>query len=77
MVPIHEKIVAQLEQRRLKKRDLARALGVSPQTATDMANELGADLSKVWALLQHMAANRKDVRRNGAPDPAVATFRRS
>ncbi|MGE3174327.1 MAG: transcriptional regulator [Planctomycetota bacterium] len=36
MVPIHEKIVAQLEQRRLKKRDLARALGVSPQTATDI-----------------------------------------
>lgn len=36
MVQIHEKIVAQLEQRRLKKRDLARALGVSPQTATDI-----------------------------------------
>ncbi len=36
MVLIHEKIVAQLEQRRLKKRDLARALGVSPQTATDI-----------------------------------------
>lgn len=36
MVLIHEKIVALLEQRRLKKRDLARALGVSPQTATDI-----------------------------------------
>jgi plasmid maintenance system antidote protein VapI len=36
MVSIHEKIVAQLEQRHLKKRDLARALGVSPQTATDI-----------------------------------------
>lgn len=36
MVPIHEKITALLEQRRLKKRDLARALGVSPQTATDI-----------------------------------------
>lgn len=36
MVLIHEKIVAQLEQRHLKKRDLARALGVSPQTATDI-----------------------------------------
>ena len=33
---IHEKIAALLEQRRLKKRDLARALGVSPQTATDI-----------------------------------------
>ena len=33
---IHEKISALLEQRRLKKRDLARALGVSPQTATDI-----------------------------------------
>lgn len=36
MVLIHEKIVAQLEHRKLKKRDLARALGVSPQTATDI-----------------------------------------
>lgn len=36
MALIHEKIVALLEQRRLKKRDLARALGVSPQTATDI-----------------------------------------
>lgn len=36
MVPIHEKITALLEQRHLKKRDLARALGVSPQTATDI-----------------------------------------
>ncbi|MBL8748208.1 MAG: helix-turn-helix domain-containing protein [Planctomycetes bacterium] len=36
MVSIHEKISALLEQRRLKKRDLARALGVSPQTATDI-----------------------------------------
>jgi transcriptional regulator with XRE-family HTH domain len=36
MVFIHEKISALLEQRRLKKRDLARALGVSPQTATDI-----------------------------------------
>ncbi len=36
MVLIHEKISALLEQRRLKKRDLARALGVSPQTATDI-----------------------------------------
>jgi plasmid maintenance system antidote protein VapI len=33
---IHEKITALLEQRRLKKRDLARALNVSPQTATDI-----------------------------------------
>ena len=36
LVLIHEKISALLEQRRLKKRDLARALGVSPQTATDI-----------------------------------------
>lgn len=36
MVLIHEKISALLEQRRLKKRDLAKALGVSPQTATDI-----------------------------------------
>ena len=36
MVLIHEKIAALLEQRHLKKRDLARALGVSPQTATDI-----------------------------------------
>ena len=36
MVLIHEKITALLEQRRLKKRDLARALSVSPQTATDI-----------------------------------------
>lgn len=36
MVLIHEKITALLEQRRLKKRDLARALAVSPQTATDI-----------------------------------------
>lgn len=36
MVLIHEKILALLEQRRLKKRDLARALAVSPQTATDI-----------------------------------------
>lgn len=36
MSAIHEKIVAQLEQRKLKKRDLARALEVSPQTATDI-----------------------------------------
>lgn len=36
MVLIHEKISALLEQTRLKKRDLARALGVSPQTATDI-----------------------------------------
>lgn len=36
MVLIHEKITALLEQRGLKKRDLARALGVSPQTATDI-----------------------------------------
>jgi transcriptional regulator with XRE-family HTH domain len=36
MVLIHEKITALLEQRRLKKRDLARALGISPQTATDI-----------------------------------------
>lgn len=36
MVLIHEKITTLLEQRRLKKRDLARALGVSPQTATDI-----------------------------------------
>jgi transcriptional regulator with XRE-family HTH domain len=36
MVLIHEKISALLEQRHLKKRDLARALGVSPQTATDI-----------------------------------------
>ena len=36
MVLIHEKITALLDQRRLKKRDLARALNVSPQTATDI-----------------------------------------
>lgn len=36
MALIHEKIVALLEQRKLKKRDLARALTVSPQTATDI-----------------------------------------
>jgi len=36
MVPIHEKIVHLLETRRLKRRDLARGLGVSPQTATDI-----------------------------------------
>ncbi|GAB4155677.1 MAG: hypothetical protein Fur0037_24030 [Planctomycetota bacterium] len=36
MVLIHEKITALLEQRHLKKRDLARALKVSPQTATDI-----------------------------------------
>lgn len=36
MVLIHEKINAVLAQRRLKKRDLARALEVSPQTATDI-----------------------------------------
>ena len=36
MVLIHEKITALLDQRRLKKRDLAKALGVSPQTATDI-----------------------------------------
>lgn len=36
MVLIHEKIVALLEQRHFKKRDLARALGISPQTATDI-----------------------------------------
>jgi transcriptional regulator with XRE-family HTH domain len=36
LVLIHEKISALLEQRRLKKRDLARALGISPQTATDI-----------------------------------------
>lgn len=36
MVLIHEKITALLEQRHLKKRDLARALSVSPQTATDI-----------------------------------------
>ncbi|MCB9877964.1 MAG: helix-turn-helix domain-containing protein [Planctomycetes bacterium] len=36
MVLIHEKITALLDQRRLKKRDLARALSVSPQTATDI-----------------------------------------
>jgi plasmid maintenance system antidote protein VapI len=36
MVLIHEKITALLGQRRLKKRDLARALGISPQTATDI-----------------------------------------
>lgn len=33
---IHEKIVALLLQRKLKKRDLAKALGISPQTATDI-----------------------------------------
>ena len=36
MVPISEKISKLLEQRGLMKRDLARALGVSPQTATDI-----------------------------------------
>jgi transcriptional regulator with XRE-family HTH domain len=36
MVSIHEKITALLEQRHLKKRDLAKALGISPQTATDI-----------------------------------------
>jgi plasmid maintenance system antidote protein VapI len=36
LVQIHEKISALLEQRRLKKRDLARALNISPQTATDI-----------------------------------------
>jgi plasmid maintenance system antidote protein VapI len=36
LVLIHEKITALLEQRRLKKRDLAKALGISPQTATDI-----------------------------------------
>jgi len=36
MATIHEKIVHLLEARRLKRRDLAKALGVSPQTATDI-----------------------------------------
>ena len=36
MVPISEKISKLLDQRGLMKRDLARALGVSPQTATDI-----------------------------------------
>lgn len=36
MVLIHEKITALLGQRHLRKRDLAKALGVSPQTATDI-----------------------------------------
>ena len=56
---------------------LAALLTPQPQKATDMAKKLGADVGKVWALLQHMAANRKDVRRTGAPDPWVATFRRA
>jgi transcriptional regulator with XRE-family HTH domain len=34
--PLHEKIEHALSQRGLLKRDLARALGVSPQTATDI-----------------------------------------
>lgn len=36
MVAIHEKIVHLLDTRKLKRRDLARALAVSPQTATDI-----------------------------------------
>jgi transcriptional regulator with XRE-family HTH domain len=36
MVTIAEKINAVLAQRRMLKRDLARALGVAPQTATDI-----------------------------------------
>lgn len=34
--PLHEKITRMLAARGLLKRDLARALGVSPQTATDI-----------------------------------------
>lgn len=36
MASIHEKIATLLDQRKLKRRDLAEALGVAPQTATDI-----------------------------------------
>lgn len=36
MASIHEKIATLLDQRKLKRRDLAKALGVAPQTATDI-----------------------------------------
>jgi glucose-6-phosphate isomerase len=51
-------------------------LAPQPATALDIARALSADAGLVWAILQHLAANRADVRRAGAADPATATFRR-
>jgi len=50
------------------------ALGEGGKTAAAIAAELQADPVLVWHVLQHFAANRDDVRRLGAADPATATF---
>jgi glucose-6-phosphate isomerase len=53
------------------------ALGPQARSATEVAARLGADPGLVWAVLQHLAANRSDVRRLSGSEPATAGFVRT
>lgn len=53
------------------------ALTQTGKTVAALAVEVSGDPVEVWSILQHLAANRDDVRRTGAPDPTTATFARA
>lgn len=57
----------------LQQRALA-ALGSEPLAFADLCRRLGGEPAETWATLQHLAHQRSDVKRIGAPDPDTATF---
>lgn len=56
---------------------LIAALGATPKTLAALAEATRADPGLVWAILQHLAANRDAIRRHGPADPRQATFSRA
>jgi glucose-6-phosphate isomerase len=59
-----------------RQRDVARALDATPRTCAEVAARAGHDPADVWPLLRRLAASRRDVRAQGAPDPHTLRFRR-
>ena len=53
------------------------ALGAAPQDVRALSAKVDADAADCWPILQHLAANRPEVRGANAHDPAQATFRRA
>lgn len=56
------------------QRALLAALDGTPRTCAALAERAGTDPATAWPVLRHLAANRKQVRMAGAPDPRAARF---
>ena len=58
------------------QKKLVAALDTAPQDVRALAAKVGADALDCWPILQHLAANRPELRAVNAHDPAKATFAR-